>query len=189
MGLLDSVFGGILGAVQLGKAGGIHPQWQQYQTSQYAKDNLTNAENAYNGRMAGASTLEQNILANQANQTANVAHTATDGSQALAVQAGMQGQTNQAFHNLQTQEAQNKYQLLNNLNLANTGMVAEGDKQYQSQLQKYLSDVQQQNALTNAGVQNIAGAVGGLGSSALGYGLTQKSNPSGGFSNMLPFLL
>lgn len=189
MGLLDSVFGGVLGAIQLGKAGQIHPQWTQYTTSQYAKNNLANAQNAYNGRMAGASAEEQNILANQANQMGNINRTATDGSQALAVAAGAQGQTNQAFRNLQTQEAQNKYQLLNNLNLANQNMVNEGDKEYQSKLQKFQMDVAQQNALTQAGITNIANGVGSLSPSSMMYNMAQKENPGGGFSNLLPFLL
>lgn len=197
MGLLDSVTGGILGAFQLSQAGKIHPQYNPYQVSPYAKDNLANAENAYNGRMAGAGALEQNILANEANTNANVDRTAGDGSQALAVKAATQGQTNASFRNLQTTEAQQKYQLLNNLNLANTGMTNENDKMYQDKLMKYQLDSQQQSALRNAGITNIAGAVNGLDSSAMmmsmmgGGGGGQRGKPGGGSNlmQMLPFLL
>lgn len=198
MGLLDSVFGGILGAVQMHKADQINPVYSPYTTSQYAKDNLSTAQNAYNGRMAGATTLEQNILGNQSNQNANVDRNATDGAQALAVKAAGQGQTNQAFSNLQTQEAQNKYQMLNNLNLANNGMTQEGDKVYQSQLQKYQMDVSQQSALRSAGINNLFGAVSGLGGSAMMMNMMNGSSggSSGGskgggsdLTSMLPFLL
>jgi hypothetical protein len=186
MGLLNSIFGTVVGLTQLGKAGQIHPQWDGYQTSQYAQNNLANAQNAYNGRMAGASTEEQNILANQANQMGNVNRTATDGSQALAVAAGVQGQTNQAFHNLQTQEAQNKYQMLNNLNLANQGLVQEGDKTYQSNLQKYMMDTQAQAALRSSGLTNISNGIGSLDPTSLVMGSGGGGGKSGG---LLSFLL
>src|SRR5579859_5446712 len=163
MGLLDSVFGSIVGAIQLGQAGKINPQYTPYTTSPYASANLSNATNAYNGRMAGASTLEQNILANEANSNAGVDKSATDSAQALAAKAANVGQTNQSFKQVQTQEAQNKYQLLNNLNLANQGMVQEGDKTYQAMLQKYQMDLGQQGALRQAGLTNISNGLGGLG--------------------------
>lgn len=180
MALLDSIFGTVVGISQLGQAGKIHPQWDGYQTSQYAKDNLGNAQNAYNGRMAGASTEEQNILANQANQFANINRTATDGSQALALGAGIQGQTNQGFHNLQTQEAQNKYQMLNNLNVANQGLVQEGDKTYQSNLQKYMMDTQAQAALRSSGLTNISNGLGGIDQSSNIMGMFGGGGGSGG---------
>jgi hypothetical protein len=153
----------VLGAIQQHKANQIKPDYHPYTPSPYAQQTYGLAQQVYNGRMAGAPSLERNIMANQANQQANVARTATDGSQALAVQAGQQGQTNQAFSNLQTQEANNKYQLLNNLNLASAGMTAEGDKQYQSELQKYQMDTSQQTQLRQAGLANMFGALGDVG--------------------------
>lgn len=186
MGLVDSIFGTVVGISQLNKAGQINPQWQGYQTSPNAQANLSNAQNAYNGRMAGASAEEQNILANQANQFANINRTATDGSQAMALGAGIQGQTNQGFHNLQTQEAQNKYQMLNNLNLANQGMVQEGDKTYQSNLQKYMMDTQAQAALRSSGLSNISNGIGSLDPTSLVMGSGGSGGKSGG---LLSFLL
>lgn len=175
MGLLDSLFGGIVGALQLGQAGKIHPQYTPYTPSPYAATNLSNAEQAYNGRMAGASTLEQNIMGNQANSNAAVDRSATNSAQALAVKAANVGQTNQSFRQVQTQEAQNKYQLLNNLNLANQGEVQEGDKTYQAQMQKYQMDIGQQGALRSSGLTNIANGLGGLSSTAMLGGMTPGS--------------
>jgi len=197
MGLLDSIAGGLFGAFQLSQAGKIHPQYTPYQTSPYAENVLENAKNAYGGRMAGATELEQNILTNQANVNANADRTATDGSQALAVKAANQGQTNAAFRNLQTQEAQQKYQLLNNLNLADQTMINEGDKKYQDMLYKYQMDAGQQAALRNAGIQNIFGAVNGLSGSAMQYNMMNGGGSGGGSGGtsggglmaMLPFLL
>lgn len=149
----------ILGLIQNNKADQVNPTYTPYTRSPYAKSTLGTAQQMFNGRMAGATNLDQNILANQANTNAGVDRTATDGSQALAVKAAVQGQTNQGFHTLQTQEEQNKYQMLNNLNMANAGMTAEGDKQYQAELQKYQMDVNNQNALRQAGITNMYGAV------------------------------
>jgi hypothetical protein len=170
MGILSSIWGIYQGIKQNSEANQIHPDYQGYNGSAYAASTLGTAQQLFNSRMAGAATEEQNALANQANQEATVGRTATNGSQALAIDAGTQGQTNQAFHNIQTQEDQNKYQLLNNLNLANSQMTTEGDKEYQAKLQKYMMDTQQQAALRGAGGKNISsgisgaeGAVGGSG--------------------------
>ena len=74
---------------------------------------------------------------------------------------------------LQTMEAQNKYQALGNLNSAYEGMVNEGDKEYQSMLEKYKYDVAQKNALYQSGMENKYGAVGDL--SSLGIQLSRLS--------------
>lgn len=186
----------ILGLIQNHKASQINPQYQPYQPSGYAKSTLGTAQQLFNGRMAGASTEEQNILGNQANQEATIGRTATDGSQALALDAATQGQTNQGFHNLQTQEDQNKYQLLNNLNLAGAGMTAEGDKDYQSRLQKYQMDLQQQAALRQAGLTNIGNATNDAGQVPMMMALIKQlqqrngaaapTQPAGGLTSMLP---
>lgn len=191
-GLLSLGFGvaakGILGAVQNNKASQVHPQYQPYLPSPYAKTALATAQQLFNGRMAGAPAEEQNIQAGQAQQMGQVARNATDGSQALAADAATQGSTNSAFRQLQTQEDQNKYQLLNNLNMGNAGMTAEGDKQYQSDMQKYQMDVNQQNALRQAGISNMYGAATDVGQlpmlMALIKQLNNKPNPGGSY--MLP---
>lgn len=145
----------------------IKPHWQQYQTSPFAKQQLATAQQAANGRMAGAGAMERNIMANQAGQIANINRNATDSSQALALAAGTQAQSNNAYGNLAINEAQNKYSMLGNLNRAYGQMINEGDKVHQSIMDKYQMDVQQKNALRNAGKQNMFGAVGDLSSMAM----------------------
>jgi hypothetical protein len=140
----------------------INPIWQQYKTNPFAQQQLGAAQNAYGGRMAGAGSLENNIFANQGAFMGNVNRNATDSSQALALAAGGQQQTNDALANLQIQEAQNKYSMLNNLNQAYGTMIGEGDKEYNSILQKYQIDAQRKDALANAGAQNKFGAVSDL---------------------------
>ena len=81
---------------------------------QMANQRLGLANTLLNARMPGASAAERNIYTNQANQLAGLNRGATDASQALAVAAGIGGQTNQAFENLGQQEAQDYYRRLEN---------------------------------------------------------------------------
>lgn len=161
----------VFGAHQNSQANKIHPVWQQYQTNPYAKQQLGIANQLFNGRMAGASGLERNIFANNSNYNAGVDRSATDSAQALAIKAAGMGQTNQDLSNLQIREAQNKYGMLGNLNNAYGQMIGEGQKEYESMLQKYQIDVGQKNALRQAGMGNMFGGVSDL--SGLGIQLGQ----------------
>lgn len=163
----------------------INPVFNPYQASPYAKQRLGLATQLFNGRMFGAPQLERNIFSNQAAAVNNINRNATDASQALSYGAFAQGQTDDALTNLQTMEAQNKYQMLGNLNSAYEGMIGEGDKEYQSMLDKYRDDVAQKNALSQSGMENKYGAVSDL--SSLGIqlaGLGRKfGSGRGGFFN------
>lgn len=152
------------GAREKKLANKINPVFNQYKESPYAKSRLGLASRLFNGRMAGATDLERNIFSNQANYMANVDRNSTDSGDALVAAAAGIGTTNQALSDLQTQEKQNKYAMLSNLNEAYAGMVNEGDKEYQSMLDKYQMDVQQKNALRGAGANNQYGAISDLGS-------------------------
>jgi len=164
IGALGSIGKFIFGNKQRREGKKIKPIFNQYQTNPYAKQQLGIAQNMFNGRMAGAPQLERNIMASGANFNANVGRNATDGSQALALAAAGQGQTNQDLGNLQVQEQQNKYGMLQNLNQAYGGLINEGDKEYQSMLQKFQMDTQQKNALMGGGAQNMFGGISDLAS-------------------------
>lgn len=172
----------IFGFIQNGKANKIHPEWRQYQTSPYAKSQLGIAQQLFNGRMAGAGNMENNIAASQANFDNNVTRNATDSSQALALAAAGQGIANQSYNDLLTRELQNKYSLLDNLNAGYQGMVNEGDKVYQSQLDKYKMDKQEQAGLRGAAWQNIFGGVNDL---ASGLMMKDQQNKQNAFNNSL----
>lgn len=168
-GLVGGILGGIAdvgkiieGFSQNHEANQINPVYHPYEISPYAKAQLGLAQQLFNGRMFGASALEQNIANSQANYMANVGRNATDSSQALALGALSQGQTNNAYNDLQIKEAQNKYDLLGNLNTAEQGMTAELDKQYQDMLQKYMIDTQQKAALKNSAFNNIFSGFGDI---------------------------
>ena len=159
MGLGGAVGKIISGVSQNSKANKIHPEYVPYETSQYAKNQLGLAQTLFNGRMFGANDLEKNIFASGANTLSSINRNATDGSQALMGAIAAQGQTNNALQNLQIQEKQNKYGLLDNLNDALAGMTREGDKVYQDKLTKFKIDADQKYALKTSAWQNIFGGV------------------------------
>ena len=155
-----------------------------YQQNPYAGQQLGIAQQLFNGRMAGASNLEKNIFTAQANTQGNINRNATDSSQALALGAAAQGQTDQSLQDLQTKEQQNKYSMLQNLNEAYGGMIREGDKSYQDKIRRFgdLASIrgQQQQNKTNAlnGIFNGLNSDINQGLSILGMGM------GGGFGNM-----
>lgn len=199
MGLLSDVYGIFTGISQNKQANAINPEYHAYETSPYAKSQLGIAQQMFNGRLPGAAQEEQNIAASQANYGNQVNRNATDSSQALALNALAQGQSNNAYGNLQQKESQYKSSMLGNLNAGYQAMTNEGDKIYQDQLQKYYSDMQQKMYYKNAANQNIFGALNDLGGSAftamagMGGGAPGAAAPSGGgigsLMQFLPFIL
>lgn len=146
-----------------------------YQKNPIAGERLELAKQLMNARMPSAASLEKNIMANQANQMANVNRVATDSSQALAMAAGLQGGTNNAFQNLSIQENQDQQRRLNNLEQAQEGMINEDDKVYQDQLRRFdvlasIRGAQRENK------QNNWGDIAGLGFSAMNFGLQGGMN-------------
>jgi len=129
-----------------------------YQENPYASKELAFAQNMYNGRMPGASILEQNILGNQANAMANVENNATDASQALAIAAGLQGNTNSSFANLAVQEAMDKMNRAGLLTGAYRTMINEGDKVWQDKVRQ----LQQKISVRAVGTQNTSNAINGM---------------------------
>lgn len=135
-----------------------------YQANPIASQRMGLATTLLNARMPGASAMERNIYGNQANQMANVNRNATDSSQALAMGAAAQGQTNQAFQNLGVQEQQDYYNRLQNLSGAQQGMISEGDKVYQDQVRRF----QDRAGVTGAQMQNTQQGFNSIGN--LGFG-------------------
>lgn len=173
-GLIGAGIGGLgkigFGIFQNAQANKIHPQYNPYQTSPYAKQELGLANQFLNGRMAGAGDQEKNILASGANYNAAVQRNATDSSQALSLAGLGMGKTNDAFNQLGIQEQQNKQQMLQNENHALEGMTSEHDKQFQDMWQKYLMDTQQKAETRNSAWQNIFSGFGDLTGGALQLG-------------------
>lgn len=162
----------LLGGVnQLIQGGKIKPQYHPYTSNPLAATQLGTAQNAYNGRMAGADAADRNIANSQANMNANASRNSSDGAQALQMGMLGQGQANQGYEDLAGREAANKQALLGNLNAAYGVNIGEGDKVYNSQMQKYQMDAQAKAALNADGQKNIAGAAGDFaGSMLMGQG-------------------
>jgi hypothetical protein len=167
LGSLGKIFAG---AKQNKLANQINPFFQQYQENPLAKENLAVNKNLFYGRMPGAQKAESNIMQAQSNQLANLQRGATDASQLLAVGAGLQGGTNEAFSNLAAAEGQSKAALLPSLGQAYRGAISEADKAYESMLQKYQIDRQDKAALRESGMQNIFGGIGDIGAGLMQYG-------------------
>jgi len=180
LSLANSVGKFISGAKQTKESKKINPIWQQYQQNPFAKQQLGIAQQLFNGRMAGAPQLQNNIFSSQGNTLDAINRNATDSSQALALAAGAQGQTNESLQDLQIKEAQNKAMMLQNLNQAYGVNIGEGDKEYQSMLQKYGMDVDRKDALRNAGAQNKYGSISDLASMAFTGGTSGMFGGLGG---------
>lgn len=177
-GALGKIFSG---AKQNKLANQINPFFQQYQKNPLAQENLAVNKNLFYGRMPGAQKAESNIMQSQSNQLANLQRGATDASQLLAVGAGLQGGTNEAFSNLAAAEGQSKAALLPSLGQAYRGAISEADKAYESMLQKYQIDRQDKAALRESGMQNIFGGIGDVGAGLMQYGMF-KNMGTGGLS-------
>jgi hypothetical protein len=143
----------LIGLSQMGKANDINPQYDD----SYLKKNIGMFQNLYNGRMPGATNLEQNIGNAQQNTISNAQRGATDASQALGIASASQGQANQSYNDLQTKEAQNKYAMADHLSNAYQLMN-------QQMMQKYQMDSQAKAATRNSAFQNIFGGVNDLAS-------------------------
>lgn len=150
-----------------------------YTANPIAAQRMALAQTLLNARMPGAAAAERNIYNAQANTMANVNRNATDASQALALAAASQGQANQAFSNLGTQEAQDYQRRYQNLVGAQEGEIQEGDKVYQDQVRRF-GDLAQ---IRGAQAQNRQGVWQSL--SNLGFG-AMNLGVAGGVKSLFP---
>jgi hypothetical protein len=147
-----------------------------YKANPLAAERLSLAQSMLNARMPGASYLEQNIFSNQANQMAQVNQNATDSSQALALAAAGQGQTNQALANLGLTEAQDYQRRYGNLVNAQDTQIQEGDKVFADQVRQFQDKVQfagaraANNAANWQSISNIGQGVMNMGLAGGGWG-------------------
>jgi hypothetical protein len=178
--LINGVFKGIQGHKQQKMADAIHPVNAVYHTSPYAQNQLSTVQQMMNGRMAGAANEQQNIAGNFANSMAGVDRNSTNGSQSLAMLAGLNGNANNAYNQLGQQEAANKQNLLGYLSSANQGMTQENMNMYQDQLRNYNNDLQAKNALQNAAWNNKGGMMDSFSNALVGAGQMAQGGSFGG---------
>lgn len=181
IGLAGDIFGRF-GAAKRQKelANKINPVDPAYQESEYAKQQLARAQQAYGGRMAGASAMQNNIANAQGNMMANVARNSTNSADNLAMAAAGAGQANQAYANLATAEAQDKVQRDTALRQSEGLMVQEGDKVFRDKIRKYTEAVQAKNDLMRASIENKSNAWNSVARSGLLMMQAGKKNAPGG---------
>lgn len=129
-----------------------------YQQNPLAGQQLALANNLFNGRMAGAAYQQGNIYQNQANATESVQNNATDASQALAILAGLQGQSNASFADLAAKEAADKINRAGLVMNAQNTVINEGDKEWNDKLRQ----LQQKIGVRAVNTQNNSNAVNGM---------------------------
>lgn len=182
LGIVGSLGKMAVGGIQAVKAGKIKPVYTPYKESPYARQRLGMAQSLMNGRLAGAGAMERNIAANQASAMGNAQRGATDSSQLLALGAGLQAQSNDAYGDLAIKEQQNQYNLLDNLNRGYDGMTNELDKVYQDKLNKYQMDVNAKQQLNASGYGNIFSGLNDMASLAT---MMENKKNGGGMSQSM----
>lgn len=164
------------GAYQMGLANKINPQWSQYKENPLAYQNLGAVKNLYYGKSPAYLQAEANIRQSQANQMANAQRNAPDSATLLATGAGTAAQAQGNISNLAGREFQDTAGVLDNLSRAYAMAIGEGDKVQANKLMKYQMDVQQQQALRQAGIGNVFGGITDIGAGAMQYGNYQNAN-------------
>lgn len=162
MGVFGAINSFITAHKQKKEAKRIHPVNTTYETNPAISNLYSEGKNLYQGRMAGAAQADQNILNTQANTLNTVQNNATSGSQALAVAAGVQGQTDQSFQDLAVKEAQDKQNKFGIYSHVSQLMAQEGDKVYQDKLRNYYDDLNYKRSLQGAAMQNQAAGWNGV---------------------------
>lgn len=184
---LSSLFGAGKGIQALNQSKKINPKRYSYEEavsmggeSPYAKQMLGMAQMQLNARNPNAEAQRRAILGSQANAMGSVSRAVTDPSQALAMTAALQGNTDQAIFNQGLQDQQLFQQRLGNLFGAQQTMIREGDKLYEDKLNKFMMDQQRKDALQQAGSQSLLNAGSNLASTMFSaYGATKGLMPTG----------
>jgi hypothetical protein len=176
IGAIGSLFGAKKSNKELGK---LLKQDPSYTANPLAAQRLAMSQNLLNARMPGAARMENNLFTSQANSLAGINRNATDSSQALALAAGVQGQTDQSLNQLGMQEAQDYQRRYNNLTEAQQGQIGEDDKVYQDQIRRFEDSAK----IKGAQIQNRQSAwnsLSQLGFGAMGLGLSNPGQTGGG---------
>lgn len=170
------VVGGLISGIeQQSAAKKINPVDATYSMNPLAHERFALAQTLLNARAPGSAAVSQNIRTTAANTISNINQNATSGAQALALAAGVGGQTNNAFQQQGVVDEQNYNNNLDRLTAAQMGLVSESDKVFEDQVRKFNNATNQKNQLQNAGEQNIHGAW----NDALNIGLAIAGVPGG----------
>lgn len=151
----------------------------KYSPNPVAAQRLGLAQTLLNARQPGAAYAERSIYGNQATQESNISRNATNGSQALALDAASQATTNNAIGQLGQQENEDYQRRYGNFVGAEQGVINEGDKVYQDQVRRF-GDLAQIRGAQAANTSNQWQTVSNFGQSIMGYGLASGGGDNGG---------
>lgn len=191
-GLLGGLFGIGTGIYNLFKAGSIHPKFVPYQIPDEIKSELALSEGQLNAEMPGTAQYTQNIQQSQGSAIGEAERAGGGASNILASLGSIQGQSNQAYNQLQVAQAQDYQRRLANLQQSQNTMAAYKDKQYEiNEYEPYIRDLQRKYDLQGAGFGNIAQGLGSLSGGMLsgGSGGSGGGSSAGGFAKILGMLL
>lgn len=173
--LAGSIYQGINAKKQRDKLQAGNDALGLYQANPIAAQQYGLAQSLYGGRMAGATSAEQNILANRANTMASAERNATDSSQVLALAGQSQEMSDIAVNNLGQLEAQDKTNRYGLLQSAAGLAINESDKVRADAIRKYMQDA----AIEGVYRANMNNAVGTF-VNGVGMGLGSMAGGSGG---------
>lgn len=150
---------GVLGLGQLVGGSLMKPQRPTYQIPDEIKNMLALRQMNLQGRMAGASQAQRNILQSQGSTIGAYQGTLRNPNAILAGVSASQGQTNRAFTDLASMEAQDYQRRLAGLEGAQRTMANYRDQAFQiNEMQPYQDESRTKAALIGAGLRNVAGA-------------------------------
>jgi hypothetical protein len=160
-GALGNIFGS-----KKSNAGLASIQIPEYQVNPLADQRLGMAQTMMNSFAPGVQQAQQGVQQATANQISNAQRGATDAAQFLATGGNISGQANKAFTDIMTKDAEDAQRRYANLSQAQEGVINEGDKVFQSKMNK----LQMQTQIQGAMAQNRQNAMQGLVNAGTGIG-------------------
>ena len=166
----STLYGAIAGGKMLKEAKGIKPLYTSYEDITKQQLDPSNpaaqfqgmAQMQLNARNPFAAAQQRGIFGSQANAMGGAMRTVTDPSQALALTAALQENTNQAIFNQAGQEQQDYQRRFSNLAAALQNRTDENRFRFGTNFQKYQMDLDRKTALQNAGRQSQLQAIKGF---------------------------
>jgi hypothetical protein len=166
----STLYGAIAGGKMLKEAKGIKPLYTSYEDITKQQLDPSNpaaqfqgmAQMQLNARNPYAAAQQRGILGSQANAMGGAMRAVTDPSQALAMTAALQANTDQALFNQAGQEQQDYQRRFSNLAAALQNRTDENRFRFGTNFQKYQMNMDRKTALQNAGRQSQLQAIKGF---------------------------
>jgi hypothetical protein len=154
---------GVLGLGQMVEGMSMRPKRPTYEIPDEIKNMLALRQMNLQGRMAGASQAQQNIMQGQGQTIGAYQGAMRNPNAILAGVSASQGQANRGFSNLASMEAQDYQRRLAGLEGAQRTMGQYRDKEFDiNEMQPFQDEARTKAALIGSGLRNVAGAGQGV---------------------------